>query len=192
MKRTIIVCALVIAVAVAGTAGAARMITGGQIKNGSIGLADLSSGARAALRGQRGAQGQAGPMGPSGPAGPAGPAGGLSATFTVDGPEIPTDPGAAVTAVRSSRADCPAGSLVVGGGFRGGVRTFIADAVVSGNGYFVIGVNNGLLPDSIRAQAVCARGAGAAAAAVRKPSLDVEARLADLRRQWAEDRKSDV
>lgn len=184
MKRTIVICTLVIAVVIAGSAGAARMITGGQIKNGSIGLADLSSGARAALRGQRGLPGQAGPAGPSGPAGPVG---GVTGTFTVDGPEVPTVPGSGATAVKSSRADCPAGSFVLGGGFSGGVRTFIADAVVSGNGYFVIGVNNGVLPESIRAQAVCARGSGASTAAVRRPSSsDTTARLTELRAQWDE------
>lgn len=50
-------------------------ITGVEIKNGSIGLADLSSAARRALEGVAGVAGAAGPAGPGGPGGPAGPAG---------------------------------------------------------------------------------------------------------------------
>lgn len=48
----------------ASTATATKLITGRQIKNGSIELKDLSKSARAALRGQ---------VGPTGPAGPEGP-----------------------------------------------------------------------------------------------------------------------
>lgn len=70
-------------------------IRGIDVKNGSLGVAELSAGAVAALRGQRGpagpagpagttgtdgAQGPAGPVGPAGPAGAAGPAGPAGAT----------------------------------------------------------------------------------------------------------------
>ena len=58
------------------------LITGAQIKdgtvasrdiaNGTIKRADIADAAAAALRGQRGARGAAGPPGPAGPAGPAG------------------------------------------------------------------------------------------------------------------------
>jgi hypothetical protein len=67
---------IVLALMGAGTATAAKMITGGQIvngtvtgadlKNGTVKNKDLSAGAKAALTG---------PAGPEGPAGPAGPAG---------------------------------------------------------------------------------------------------------------------
>lgn len=63
-----------VGVATAGTATAAQMITGKQIKNGSITAKDLSKG----LRKQLGVPGPVGPAGPSGPVGPAGPAGSVS------------------------------------------------------------------------------------------------------------------
>lgn len=63
-----------IGVATAGTATAAQMITGKQIKNGSITAKDLSKG----LRKQLGVPGPVGRAGPSGPVGPAGPAGSVS------------------------------------------------------------------------------------------------------------------
>ncbi len=63
-----------IGVATAGTATAAQMITGKQIRNGSITAKDLSKG----LRAQLGVPGPVGPAGPSGPVGPAGPAGSVS------------------------------------------------------------------------------------------------------------------
>ena len=48
-----------------GTATAAKLVTGQQIKNGTIGTADLSGSAKRALRGNAGPQGPAGPAGPS-------------------------------------------------------------------------------------------------------------------------------
>jgi hypothetical protein len=64
-----LIAALALAVGVAGTAGAARLITGKNIKDGSIGLVDISKKARAKLKGARGPQGEQGPAGPPGPAG---------------------------------------------------------------------------------------------------------------------------
>ena len=50
-------------IATAGTATASKLITGKQIKNGSIGLADISPQAQRALKGK---EGPAGPQGPPG------------------------------------------------------------------------------------------------------------------------------
>ncbi len=63
-----------------GTAVAAKLITGKQIKNGSIQAKDLSKKVRSKLAatggaGQTGAAGVAGNVGPAGPAGPVGPQG---------------------------------------------------------------------------------------------------------------------
>jgi hypothetical protein len=71
------VLALIVAlfVVLTGTATAAKLITGAQIKNGSIGLVDLNAKAKKALKGQRGPVGATGPQGPAGAAGPVGPAG---------------------------------------------------------------------------------------------------------------------
>ena len=74
-----VVAFLALCVALSGTSygadvrtAATRMITGTQIKDGSIGLRDLSKSARKSLKGARGAAGLAGAAGPSGPAGAAG------------------------------------------------------------------------------------------------------------------------
>ena len=52
-----------------------KLITGQDIKDGSIGLVDLSSTTKTSLKGQRGAAGSQGPAGAKGDTGPAGPAG---------------------------------------------------------------------------------------------------------------------
>ena len=71
-----------LAIVTAGTAAVQALITGAQIKdgtvasrdiaNGTIRRADIADAAAAALRGQRGARGAVGQPGPAGPAGPAG------------------------------------------------------------------------------------------------------------------------
>ncbi len=80
----VLVTALVAVLGLAGTAGAARLITGSSIKDGSITAADLSKKTRTALKGAAGARGiaghkgdrgSAGPMGMTGTAGAAGAAG---------------------------------------------------------------------------------------------------------------------
>jgi hypothetical protein len=81
-----LVCVVVLALVGAGTATAAKMVTGGQIANGTVTGADvkkgtlkakhLSSGAKASLKGDPGPAGPAGPAGPEGPMGPAGKDGG--------------------------------------------------------------------------------------------------------------------
>lgn len=83
-----IVAFIAIVLAMTGSAFAARsLITGADIKDGSISRADLSRRTVKSLKGMRGpagrdgsagpkgAQGDTGPQGPSGPAGPVGPAG---------------------------------------------------------------------------------------------------------------------
>jgi hypothetical protein len=99
--------------AVAGTG----LITGAQIKDHSIGYADLSSYAVAklhGLRGPAGPQGLAGADGAPGPAGPGGPAGTFSTAnlqFATSGPQ-----NANAGTVDTATANCPAGTRVVSGG----------------------------------------------------------------------------
>lgn len=77
-------------IATAGTASAARLITGKQVKDGSISEKDLSKAVRAQLAkarlpGPPGPKGDAGPPGPSGQTGAAGP--GTLLTAAVDVPD---------------------------------------------------------------------------------------------------------
>ena len=69
-----IVAMIALAVALSGTAvaGTAKLITGSQIANGTIKLADIHPNAKAALKGERGAQGATGAQGPAGPQGATG------------------------------------------------------------------------------------------------------------------------
>lgn len=89
MKRTIIALgAIALALALAGGAWAGKKyvitsssqvrpgsLTGVDVKDHSLSLRDLSSGARDELRGARGPKGDTGPAGPQGPKGDAGPQG---------------------------------------------------------------------------------------------------------------------
>ena len=97
--RGTIVAAVVAALiaATAATAAGVKLITGRQIKNGSIGLVDLSGSAKRSLRGQQGAQG------------PPGTIAAITAVHVVK--TLP--PGAIDYAV----AACPAGQAPVSGGF---------------------------------------------------------------------------
>jgi hypothetical protein len=65
-----------------------------------------------------GATGPAGPVGPMGPTGATGPQGvqgpaGVSGHERVEGPSTPTDSGA----IKSASATCPAGKVLIGGGY---------------------------------------------------------------------------
>jgi Collagen triple helix repeat (20 copies) len=80
-----IVAMIALAVALSGTAVAGtKLITGSQIKNGTIKLADLHSSVKAAIKGgsTSGARGPEGAQGPAGPQGAAGAKGDTGATGT--------------------------------------------------------------------------------------------------------------
>jgi hypothetical protein len=76
-----IVAMIALAVALSGTAvaGTTKLITGSQIANGTIKLADIHSSAKTALKGQSGANGAQGPAGAQGAKGPVGPQGATGA-----------------------------------------------------------------------------------------------------------------
>ena len=76
-----IVAMIALAVALSGTAvaGTTKLITGSQIANGTIKLADIHSSAKTALKGQTGATGAQGPVGAQGAQGPVGPQGATGA-----------------------------------------------------------------------------------------------------------------
>ncbi len=76
---TVLIVILAVVVASAATAGAASLITGKQIKNGTITAKDLSKKLREQVN-------EPGPTGATGPAGPAGPAGAAGATGLAGAP----------------------------------------------------------------------------------------------------------
>jgi len=94
MKRNIkvglAVAGITTALVVSGTTGAvaAKMITGAQIKDGTISRADLSDNINNKLdkTGEQGEQGEQGPAGPAGPKGDKGDKGEPGADSTVPGP----------------------------------------------------------------------------------------------------------
>lgn len=129
MRRTVLLVAgavSALAVTAAGTAGVQALITGAQIKdgtiesrdikNGTIARADIRAATLASLRGVRGrvgAQGPAGAVGPQGAAGPQGTAGpqGPQGPQGATGPQgAKGDPGAGVhvTGSVATAADLPA------------------------------------------------------------------------------------
>lgn len=153
--------ATIIAVLLAGgTATAAHLITGAQIRDRSITIRDLAISARP----------HAGRVGPQGPAGPAGAAGGLNAVTTVTGTPVPY---AAATdtefGVGSAQVDCPAGTTLVGGGYYNadGTAFYVAtvwDAPKGPNTWGVIVVNaDETAGDELVAVAQCATGTATAA-----------------------------
>jgi hypothetical protein len=88
--------------------------------------------------------------------------------------------GAGTGTVQSSTATCPAGTIVTGGGWETGARTFIAYAAKGANDYSVIAVNAAPITATIKALAICAspNAAPVAAAASR---TTVARRLAQVR-----------
>jgi hypothetical protein len=144
--RTALIVGALVAVLAATSAGAAKFITGADIKNGSIGLKDLNKRAKRALKGQTGPAGPAGATGPQGPAGPAS----LSTTIRSQNFTI-TDPGTARGEVR-----CPAGMIVVGGGVSPGALFTVTDEP-SSDGAGWVGVADGP-GGTMRVTAICTPG----------------------------------
>jgi hypothetical protein len=189
---SLVLAVLAVVLAAAGGAAAQSAITGRQIENASITGADIRNRSltardirRRTLRALRGAQG---PAGAPGAPGAAGPAGTLAATVEAVGPAVTMGSLGSGTNVQASTAECPAGTVVTGGGWDGGVRVFISQAKRSGNGYFVIGVNTASESVGIQAQAFCGAAPAAPARAVATTATDRTERarlLAEARRKAA-------
>jgi hypothetical protein len=162
---TIIVLVAALFVVLTSTATAAKFITGKQIKDGSIGLVDLSAKAKKALKGK---QGPAGPQGPAGLTGAAGAPGAqgipgrdggfdpakLSYVYSDVVEVLPGDAGEAT-------APCPAGAKVTGGGMLFAELDDNFDIVDNGpfedgSGWTVYVENGSTMSSAIAAYAVCA------------------------------------
>jgi hypothetical protein len=101
MRRPLLTFVLGLLLATAGTATAARLITGKDIKNGTITRKDLSKALRAQLAkagtpgptGNAGPKGDTGSQGPKGDTGPQGPGAiSFATTLSNDGAEVPLAP----------------------------------------------------------------------------------------------------
>lgn len=116
----------------AATAATAVVITGAQIKDGSIQVKDLSRKARISLRGQRGPRGPAGIPGPEGVPGVNGGFDPNKVSY-VQGPttSIPPD-----TVTRLS-VDCPAGTKVIAGGYYASIGSPFSDHQVGSTNWSV-------------------------------------------------------
>ena len=155
--------ALFVALAGTATAGTA-LITGAQIKNGSIGLADMSPKAKAALKGARGPQGPAGRMGPMGAAGLAGAQGVQGPAGGFDPNKITYVEGATITIApqdaQSALVACPAGAKAISGGWvviSGGSEVFGSKSYNSGVSWSVLVWNDSEFTDAtVTPFAVCA------------------------------------
>jgi len=154
--RTALLAAAAIAVLAAGSAGAAKLITGKQIKNGSIGLTDLSKAAKRALHGADGAAGSTGPQGPQGATGPQGPAGPASLHTTIRTKEF----FAPANDFAEGEVRCPAGQVAVGGTVAPGALYTVVD-LPSSDGRGWIGSafeGNGESGDSMLVSVICTPG----------------------------------
>jgi hypothetical protein len=111
-----VLAAAIVAVLISATsATAAFVVTSANIKNGTIKLADISPGAKRALRGQRGPRGFTGAPGAQGPQGVMGPAGGFDPAKVsyVEGAEVTIAP----LSFSEAKATCPVGAKAISGGW---------------------------------------------------------------------------
>jgi hypothetical protein len=160
---------IAVVLALGGTATAASLITGKQIKNSSVTGADIKnksltaadfSGSVRGAQGIQGARGLQGLPGPAGAAGAAGPAG-ITTVSTVNGPDVDVAPGD----VGAADAACPAGSAVVGTGFFSSIGS-IGFAERFGASVGIAVANDSTITIQIHAQAICAMGQGVSARTV--------------------------
>lgn len=119
---TITICALFAVLAIGGSATAARLVTGADIKNNTVSStdikdrtlqpADFSLNAGRALEGPRGPAGPKGEPGPAGTGGSAAPAGLQRVTASFPSSEIP----GYASHQASGSVDCPAGKYAIADG----------------------------------------------------------------------------
>jgi hypothetical protein len=163
--RTVVIAGTAFAVGVAGSAGAAKLITGRDIQNGSVQLVDLSAAAKKALRGatgpvgRQGEPGRRGDAGESGPPGSPGVPGGSTPgaiTTTVLTRSFPAAPGPAEGEVR-----CPSGMVALGGSVSPGYLDVLVDRPSDdGRGWIGKAVDNTLTLDvkTMPVSVICAPG----------------------------------
>jgi hypothetical protein len=166
----VVIAALALMVAAGAGATASLMVTGKQIKDGTITtkdvknrslvVKDFSRRTKAKLRGATGPAGAAGARGATGPAGPAGPAGasGVSGfevvTKTLTVPGIPVTGGTGTV-----EAVCPAGkkALAATAGYAAPLASLVSQVTRTGEGAFrATGLNLLPTPQTLSLEVVCA------------------------------------
>lgn len=163
---SLVIAAVAIVSLLAGTAGARYLITGRDVKNGSLTGADIKDRSltaadfRGSVQGPQGAPGQTGPAGPPGTSG-------LSDVRTVLSTTLTVPPGGSTFDVQPSwTANCPSGYTVIGTGFSANFGDMWR---VESYGTFVggFGTNYASISGDFELQAICAKvSAGASAASV--------------------------
>jgi hypothetical protein len=154
-----VVAAAVLVAVPAASATSASLVTGRQIRDGSVTGADVRDGSIAAHEFGHLVPGSVGPVGPEGPQGPQGPQGpaGLSGwTTVVSQVGVPVPAGKSA----STEVDCAAPRLAVGGGVSASIPDSArvsesAPADLLGTGWYVTVRNVGAGPISIAAWATC-------------------------------------
>lgn len=184
MKWKVLVCGCAALLALAGVAQAAGAFRHSDPKMNALeqeqqaleGRLGAKAGelADALKKPQRGPRGRQGPRGPRGPQGPTGPKGATGATGATGAPGPAGTFGnitstssvgtylcsyeTGVCAVGSTRAECPPGTTLVGGGYSGaGLVTTVTYNAPSGNGWGIVAINLDEIPVSgLKAVAQCA------------------------------------
>jgi hypothetical protein len=150
--KSAIIAAIVAAIisATAATAASTGLITGAQIKNGSVGLVDLSAKAKSALKGQRGPAGPAGAAGVQGIQGVAGGFDPAKVTY-VTGPTRTFASGD----IDFVRATCPANTKVLGGGYFSNIMHVAGSQTFDGQNWSVLIDNDYAFSIDANAFAIC-------------------------------------
>jgi hypothetical protein len=158
MRLRVLIVALVVALIAAGGSTAAFVVTSKNIKNGTIQLIDISSRAKAGLRGQRGPRGFTGAQGAQGAQGPAGP--GLVSTRY-------TSASSAINAlsVMSVSVQCASDEIVISGGGSTGAGFLFQSVAISPQGWQIAVRNDTNSAGTMTVQALCGRIAAGAASA---------------------------
>jgi hypothetical protein len=175
MRRMALIAGGLVALVVvtAATAGVQALITGAQVKDGTISTRDLRNGTivradiapstLSALRGQRGARGPVGPAGPPGPGGPPGAATPLEYTAAYSAPTLvaPGQTGFAVAVCPADTLAFSAGHVVddVGTGRLTVMESFPISSADRSSGWQVTMLNVGSASAAFTARAYCLRNA---------------------------------
>jgi hypothetical protein len=144
----LVVAIVALSVAMSGSAVAASLVTGKQIKNGSITKKDISKGTLRQLQGFDGEKGDVGPTGPQGPQGlpgAGGPAGPTSlANIVIAQASTTLCAGETQCSIDSVEALCPAGTKPLGGGvFTLALNGTFIGSISTARGYIAAADNYG-------------------------------------------------